>query len=122
MKNLGDLEAVVMDILWASPEPVTVREVLETLEPTRPLAYTTVMTVMDNLHRKGFLLRELDGRAYRYRPAKPREDHAAELMAELLAESGNRSNTLLRFVDYMSREELSNLKKALEQRKRDGRP
>lgn len=120
MKKLGDLEAVVMDIIWATPEPITVREVLGQVERTRPLAYTTVMTVMDNLHRKGFLLRELDGRAYRYRPAKPRADHAAELMSELLAGSGDLSNTLLRFVDHMSPEELSSLKRALGRRTRGG--
>ncbi len=44
-----------------------VREMVEDLHNDRALAYTTVMTVMENLHRKGWLRRERDGRAWRYR-------------------------------------------------------
>ena len=50
MRQLGQLEAVVMDLVWAKNGPVSVREVLEDIQRERPLAYTTVMTVMDNLH------------------------------------------------------------------------
>ncbi len=61
MRPLGDLEAVVMARLWEWDRPASVRqcvrEVLEDLNDERPLAYTTIMTVMDNLHRKGMLSR-----------------------------------------------------------------
>ncbi len=57
-----------MDRLWAWARPSTVREVLADLQRERSVAYTTVMTVMDNLHRKGILDRRADGRAYRYMP------------------------------------------------------
>jgi predicted transcriptional regulator len=120
MKNMGDLESAVMNILWAQSGPATVREVLATMDREPPLAYTTVMTVMDNLHRKGFLVRKLDGRAYRYRPTKARTEYTAELMNELLAGSGDRSSTLLRFVDHMTPEEISSLKRALGTRSRRG--
>ena len=60
---LGKLEKLIMDRLWSRDHPVAVREVLEDLQRERTLAYTTVMTVMDNLHRKGVLPRETDGRA-----------------------------------------------------------
>ena len=69
MRQFGELEAVIMDRLWQSGRSVLVREVLDDLRKDRPLAYTTVMTVMENLHRKGWLRRYRDGRAWRYEPA-----------------------------------------------------
>jgi predicted transcriptional regulator len=53
MFGLGDLESAVMAVLWGSTEPGKVREVLERLHTPKQLAYTTVLTVLDNLHRKG---------------------------------------------------------------------
>ena len=113
MRPFGDLEAVVMDHLWSADEPLTVRDVLERIARDRPLAYTTVMTVMDNLHRKGIVSREREGRAFRYRPTKDRAAHTAELMHELLSGSGDTSVTLLRFLDTMSANEVKKLKRAL---------
>lgn len=113
MRSLGDLEAVVMDHLWSIDEGMTVRDVLERLDREPPLAYTTVLTVMDNLHRKGFLTREKEGRAYRYLPTKGRAEYTAELMHELLSGSGDRSVTLLKFLDTMSPKEVERLKRAL---------
>lgn len=113
MRQFGDLEAVVMDHLWNTDQPLTVRDVLERIERKPPLAYTTVMTVMDNLYRKGFLSRERDGRAFRYQTTKGRAEHTAELMHELLSDSGDASVTLLRFLDNMSPTEVARLKRAL---------
>ena len=113
MRNMGELEAVVMDHLWSIDSSATVREVLEAMDRQPPLAYTTVMTVMDNLHRKGFLTRSMEGRAYRYEPRKPRADYTAEVMNELLTGSGDRSATLLRFVDHMTARERADLERAL---------
>src|SRR5687768_14855028 len=70
MTGLGELEAAVMAVLWRSPEPLRVRDVQERLTKRRPLAYTTVMTVLHNLHRKGWVVRRMDGRAYRYRASR----------------------------------------------------
>lgn len=101
MRQLGELEAAVMDRLWSWNRPTRVREVLDDLRAERDLAYTTVMTVMDNLHRKGLLARERDGRAYRYRPTASREEHTAALMEQTLAAGGDRGAVLLRFVRRM---------------------
>lgn len=114
MRRFGELEAAVMDRLWSWDGPATVREVLEDLSRDRKLAYTTVMTVMDNLHRKGFLERELDGRAYRYRPVKPRDEYTAELMREVLDSSTDRAATLVRFVESMSSAEAKRLRAVLD--------
>ncbi|MDA8393197.1 MAG: BlaI/MecI/CopY family transcriptional regulator, partial [Actinomycetota bacterium] len=61
LRPFGELESAVMDRVWAAGRPLSVREVLEDLRGERALAYTTVMTVMDNLHRKGWLVRHQQG-------------------------------------------------------------
>lgn len=104
--GLGPLEAAVMERLWSWDRPATVRDVLEDMTRRPPLAYTTVMTVMDNLHRKGLLLREKQGRAYLYRPTGSRESHTAELMGQAMVGASDRSGVLLRFVEQLSPEDL----------------
>ncbi|MBK8447365.1 MAG: BlaI/MecI/CopY family transcriptional regulator [Micropruina sp.] len=68
MPVFGDLEQAVMEVLWANPTAMSVRDVQAALGRDRELAYTTVMTVMDRLAKKGQLQRELNGRAWQYRP------------------------------------------------------
>ncbi len=84
MRGFGDLESKIMDTLWSPGRLATVCEVLEELRRGREIAYTTVM---DDLHHKGFLQRERDGRAYRYFPASSQEQYVAELMRDALASS-----------------------------------
>jgi predicted transcriptional regulator len=86
---------------------------LDGIETARPLAYTTILTVMDNLHSKGFLAREREGRAYVYRPTRSRAEYAAELMGEALADSGDPTAALLRFVEQMPVGEVSRLRTML---------
>jgi predicted transcriptional regulator len=114
MRQLGDLEAAVMALLWGGAEPATVREVHARLAQDRKLAYTTVMTVMDNLHRKDVLSRELDGRAYRYTPLRDRAEHSAELIEAVLADTDDRAVPLMRFVDRMTPEEVIRLRALLD--------
>jgi len=103
-----------MDRLWLWQRPRTVREILEDLAPERKLAYTTIMTVMDNLHRKGLLTREPDGRAYRYSTVRSRSEHAADLIASVLAESDDRTAPLLRFVERLNPDEVARLRTSLD--------
>ena len=72
MRQFGELEAVIMERLWEWGRPALVREVVDDLARDRSIAYTTVMTVMENLHRKGWLRRQRDGRAWRYEPTGSR--------------------------------------------------
>ncbi|MBL7495138.1 BlaI/MecI/CopY family transcriptional regulator [Frankia sp. CNm7] len=113
MHGLGALEAAVMDLLWSASEPRTVRAVVDELQQRRQIAYTTVMTVMDNLHRKGWLRRELVGRAYLYEPVRSQEEHSAELMGEALAHSLDPATTLIHFVERISPGEARLLRTAL---------
>lgn len=84
MPILGDLEHAVMDVLWSRPAPTSVRDVHEELASGRSIAYTTVMTVLDRLAKKGIVARSLDGRAWLYRPARSRLDLHVDTVNESL--------------------------------------
>ena len=120
MRGLGTLEAAVMDQLWSTPEPRPVRAVFEELHRQRPIAYTTVMTVMDNLHRKGWLERGRDGRAWRYQPVLTRQAYTARLMHEALAVSDDRAGVLARFVAEIDPADAAALAAALQEAPEDG--
>src|SRR5580765_5003424 len=114
MPNLGELERAVMDRLWASRQAQTVREVHGGLAE-RDLAYTTVMTVLDRLAKKGVVDRVREGRAWVYRAARSREELAAELMANALGTAeADRNAALVAFVDRVTPEEAALLRVALE--------
>lgn len=113
MRGFGDLESEIMDRLWSWDRSVTVREVLEDLRGQREIAYTTVMTVMDNLYRKGWLKRDRDGRAFRYEPVSSREEYSAELMREALDSSTDRTAALVRFMERMSPDDSAAVRRAL---------
>ncbi|MGL4745520.1 MAG: BlaI/MecI/CopY family transcriptional regulator [Dermatophilaceae bacterium] len=138
--RLGDLERTVMDCLWdAAPPPVpdtaaprgagpgvttsgetspggaTVRDVHETLAGTREIAYTTVLTVLDRLAKKGLVTRERDGRAWRYQPAGTREALTAQTMRQTMEAMAvtDRRAAMLHFLDGASSAELDDLRAAL---------
>ena len=113
MREFGELESAIMDVVWASDRAYLVREVRERLSYNRSLAYTTVMTVMNILYGKGVLCREKHGRAWRYWPAESREEHDARLMAEVLRSGGNEHITMMRFVERVSDEERESLRNAV---------
>ncbi|MFF3554899.1 BlaI/MecI/CopY family transcriptional regulator [Streptomyces tsukubensis] len=111
--QLGELEDAVMTRVWRLDRPVTVREVLLELRRERTIAYTTVMTVMDKVHRKGLLRRELDGRAYRYTAVATRAEYAAGLMNEAWSHGDCPTRALVAFVGTMSPEQRAALDEAL---------
>ena len=115
MRRFGELEAVIMDRLWARNRPMLVREVVDELHNDRALAYTTVMTVMENLYRKGWLRRERDGRAWRYEPTGSRSSYTSALMNDALATSPDRRTALTHFALQMSPNDAALLREALEQ-------
>ncbi|MBP0461183.1 BlaI/MecI/CopY family transcriptional regulator [Streptomyces montanisoli] len=112
-RQLGDLEDAVMTRVWQWNRPVTVREVLEDLQQERSIAYTTVMTVMDNLHQKGWVRREVEGRAYRYRAVSTRAAYAAALMNDAWSRSDNQAAALVAFFGMMSPEQRRSLEAAV---------
>jgi predicted transcriptional regulator len=115
LRPFGDLEAAIMELLWDADTPRLVRDVVTDLHPERPLAYTTVMTVMDNLHRKSWLTRERDGRAWRYAVAVSRQAYAAQLMNDALATSTDRAGALAQFVEQIDADDAESLAQALDE-------
>lgn len=117
--RLGELERAVMEQLWSSDDSgadgVTVRQVHDELSRSREVAYTTVMTVLERLARKGSAEQIRDGRAYRYRPAVSRDELTAELMHEALdtVDGADRTAALLRFVGGASSADAEALRAAL---------
>lgn len=113
LRTLGELESAIMDFIWSSEEAVSVREIRDGLATQREWAYTTVLTVVDNLHRKGWLNRSPRGRAYVYRAVANRESYAAELMETALEASKDRDATFLHFVGSMSDDDVKALQGAI---------
>lgn len=96
----GETEAAVMNVVWSAAQPLTVREIMDAVNAGRrrgKLAYTTVLTVANNLADKDMLLRDANSRAYRYEAAVTREDYTASRMTQALAETTNRTAALLQF-------------------------
>ncbi len=115
IRGFGELEAVIMDRIWnrGQDTSTTVREVFDELATERDIAYTTVMSTMDNLHTKGWLTRKRDGKAYRYWATLTREQHSARLMREALDGGGRPDLVLSHFVEQIGPEESARLRAAL---------
>ena len=110
--ELGPLERAVMDHVWRQGVEVTVREVLES-GVCGDVAYTTAMTILDRLWRKGFLARTRSGRAYSYRVKRTQENYLAELVKQVLTGAGDRRGVLLGFVKGVGEEDLSELRRMI---------
>ena len=116
LTGLGELERAVMDHLWDAATPQTVRQVHEALAARRELAYTTVMTVLQRLARKGLVIQIRADRAHQYTPAHGRDELVAGLMVDALdqaADSGDRRAALMHFVGRVGADEADALRRAL---------
>ena len=82
-RPLTPLELEIMKVLWEIA-PATVQSVQAALLPARDLAYNTVQTMLNVLHRKGWAGRRLRGRAYEYRPLVTRPQTAGEAVGDLV--------------------------------------
>jgi len=81
--GLGVRELAIMKVVWKLGD-ASVREVYETLRKERPVAYTTVMSMMGTLEGKGYLKKRADGRAFRYRPARPEQRVISGMVREFV--------------------------------------
>ena len=115
-RQLGELEREVLDVLWAHPDQLlTVRDVHAEISSRREIAYTTAMTVMDRMAKKGLLDQHRTGRAYTYQAVGTRADLTAGLMRETLAQVApeHRTHALVAFVGEADDTELAALRSAL---------
>lgn len=114
-KFLGELEAEIMGRLWERASPATVRDVLAEMNAARPkpVAYTTVMTVMSRLAEKGVLERVLVGQSYQYRPAQARDEFlrkaSGKVVAQLVDDFGDLA--IAGFLDVLQHADPENLDK-----------
>lgn len=112
--SLGDLERVVMDTLWSYGPELSVRDVMDQMSGEKDLAYTTIMTVLDRLAKKGLADRTRDGRAWRYTAASSREELAATALRSTLENvQADRKLAMMHFLDDASPAELDDLRAAL---------
>lgn len=116
LNRLGSLERTVMDHLWDTGGPQTVRQVRNALCVHRDLAYTTVMTVLHRLASKDMVVQIRDDRAYRYAPVHSCDELVARLMVDALAQVSDRSSrqaALMHFVGRVGADETDALRRAL---------
>lgn len=124
--RLGPLETRVLEALWARECPSSVRD----LQPLFPgTAYTTLMTTLDRLHRKGVLSRTKQGRAFLYAPLTSRDGfqaaRAGGTLASMLADPGGAGPLLSFFIDAVSRRDeslLDELERLIRQKRNDETP
>jgi len=118
-KPLTDLELDLMKVVWTIG-PCTVRDVHEQIQAQRPLAYTTVLTVMGILEQKGHLRREKDGRAHRYTPTRGRQQVLGEMVKEFVGRvfDGSSRPLLLRLLEEekVSEEDLATVRRLLDEK------
>jgi predicted transcriptional regulator len=122
VRDLGPLEQRVLELLWQRRAALTVRETREALADG--LAYTTVMTTLDRLYKKGLLERVREGRGFRYLPRASRETYAAGLLRRALDRGFGRSSlrpllsTLVDAVGERDRELLPELERLVREKER----
>lgn len=120
MGNLGVLERMLMDVLWESDRALPANELRDRLlspaaaaTSSKPLATTTVLTVLSRLENKGFVTRDRDSRPHLYRAVSTRAEHTAELMHEALGSAPDRQAALARFIGNVSPQEADSLRRLL---------
>lgn len=111
--QMGELEAMVMDVLWDRRGWLTPGEVHQVLGARRSMAYTTVMTILVRLWQKGRLERQRDGRAFAYRATQSREEYAAARMQDVLTRVADRPSALAFFVEALPVADRDQLRRAL---------
>lgn len=115
-RPMGELEAAVLNILWDRGGWLTPGEVHEVLTRDRPLAYTTVMTILVRLCKKGHVERQRDGRAYAYHAMQTREQQAAARMREVLSTTTDRPAVLSNFLATIDPADRAQLRRILQGR------
>lgn len=118
-----ELELELLRILW-DKSPLLVRDVRAALEDAgRPLAHSTVITMLNIMHRKGFLKRRRDGKSFWFWPAAPREATTGRMVGSLLSRLFNGSPSamvlnLLQTAD-MDSEELAEIRKLVAKKSKE---
>ncbi len=121
MPKLPTVQLAIMQALWRRGQ-ATVAEVRQELEPGRPLAYTTIATMLTKMERKGLVDHRRDGRTFIYRPLVERDQVRGSMVADLVERlfAGDVTELVSHLLDEcdVSAAELSKLKQLIRQRER----
>lgn len=113
-RGMGELEAQVMAVLWDAGRSMTPREVLDALPTGPPIVYSTVMTILRRLWKKGAVQRRRQGKAFAYQPVRNREEQAAERMVALLDAAHDPEAALTHFLAGLDATRRRQLRRLLE--------
>lgn len=117
-RERGELEAEVMRILWEASAPMSARDIQAVFTGHVP-AYTTLMTALDRLQKKGDVVRLGDSpRKVRFRAARSGDEHVGRSMMTALDGAGDRQAALLQFAGNLAEEDLDMLRGAISRRRR----
>ena len=119
-ENLTPLELEIMHVLWIE-SPANVQTVQQHLQ--RDLAYTTVQTMLNILHRKGKVKRTLKDRAYLYKPVVSRSQVVGQHMSDIVDRlfGGSAESLVMSLVEtkHLTPKKLARLQKLLEESRED---
>jgi predicted transcriptional regulator len=120
---LGELETAIMNLFWKQRD-LTVTDVEDRLRESRHIAHTTVLTTLDRMHRKGYLVREKQGKAFVYSARYSREEFERGMAQEVLGALLNhyRTPALSAFIDLVGENEhtLDQLEAMIREKRRRG--
>lgn len=124
LDDLGELQRAVIEVVWDLGE-ASVHQVRKELGRTKKLAYTTVLTAMQNLEKTGWLHHRNEGKVYIYKPTRTREEagaHSARKFIERMFDG----DALLMFQHLMnhsklSDKELQELRKMIDEKRKEMR-
>lgn len=121
LENLGELQRRVVQVLWEGGEG-TVQQVRDRLASRKPLAYTTVLSVMQRLEKMGWVTHREEGRAYVYRAARSPEQERTGAVGRLMRRlfGGDPKLMLQHLIEEegLSDEELAELRRLIDERRK----
>lgn len=119
--DLGELQKAIMETVWELGE-ATARQVLDRVSQKKPLAYTSVLSIMQRLENMGWLKHREEGRTYVYQPAQSRKDESIRSLRKFIDRVFHGKSALL-FQhlledEDLSAEELESLRKLIDQKRK----
>jgi len=119
LRNLGDVEQLVMDYIWAHG-PSTSEACREALASSRPMKDSTIRTVLRRLEEKGYLAHETEGRTFIYRASDARQNVAVRAVKGIIDRfcGGSAEELVLGMVDgaVLSRKQLERLARRIDEK------
>lgn len=116
-RQQGELENLVLEILWDANRPLTSNEVLFECKTDGDLALTTILTVLSRLIDKDLVERKIgEGRAHLFVTTSSREEHTARQLLGLINDTSNQALTLSHFAAGLNKKTVAALKKILDEK------